>query len=153
LKRPGPLYSFREKNRGEAPYGGIFMYEQKLENCKICGKVFLYHGGIVVCDACKKDLDDIYTRAREILRNKKTTEEFDSIALAEKIGVDPIYIHILVEGGYFERDGFELDNSSSTRKNLARQFEAELKKKKTGALGKKPSSGGMFFEERRKKDN
>ncbi len=128
------------------------MNAQKLENCKICGKVFLYHGGIVVCDTCKQDLDDIYVRAREVLRNKKATEEFDSIALAGEIDVDPIYIHILVEGGYFERDGFELDGSTSARKNLAREFEAELKKKKSGSSGEKPSSRGMFLEERLKKD-
>jgi uncharacterized Zn finger protein (UPF0148 family) len=129
------------------------MNAQKLENCKICGKVFLYHGGIVVCDTCKQDLDDIYARAREILRNKKPTEDFDSIALAEEIGVDPIYIHILVEGGYFERDGFELDDSTSARRNLAREFEAELNRKKRGDSGKKPSSRGMFLDERRRKDN
>jgi len=128
------------------------MNAKKLENCKICGKVFLYRGGIVVCDTCKEDLDDIYVRAREVLRNKKTTEEFDSIALAGEIDVDPIYIHILVEGGYFERDGFELDGSTSARKNLARQFEAELKKKKPRSSGEKPASRGMFLEERLKKD-
>lgn len=129
------------------------MNAQKLENCKICGKVFLYHGGIVVCDKCKQDLDDIYARAREILRNKKTTEEFDSIALAEEIGVDPIYIHILVEGGYFERDGFELDDSTSARRSLAREFEAELNKKKPGAPEKKSSSRGMFLDERRRRND
>ncbi|MFP4481833.1 MAG: hypothetical protein ACLFN0_03455 [Thermovirgaceae bacterium] len=128
------------------------MHVRKLENCKICGKVFLYHGGIVVCDKCKRDLDDIYAKAREILRNKKTTEEFDSIALAEEIGVDPIYIHILVEGGYFERDGFELDNSASARRNLAREIEAELNKKKPKTSENKPSSRGMFLDERRRKD-
>lgn len=128
------------------------MNARELKNCRICGKVFLHHGGIVVCEECRKDLDDIYIKARDILREKKDSEEFDSIRLAEAVGVDPIYIHILVEGGYFERDGFDLDGTVSTRKSLARSFEAELNRKKRGDQGKKPPSRGMFYDERRDKD-
>ncbi|KUK59031.1 MAG: Uncharacterized protein XD80_0413 [Synergistales bacterium 53_16] len=125
---------------------------RELKNCRICGKVHLHHGGIVVCEVCRKDLDDIYIKARDILRDKRNAEEFDSIRLAEEIGVDPIYIHILVEGGYFERDGFDLDGTVSARKNLARSFEAELNKKKRNDHEKKTSSRGMFYDERRDKD-
>ncbi|HPD97500.1 MAG TPA: hypothetical protein PLP89_04155 [Synergistales bacterium] len=123
---------------------------QNLRNCRICGKLYTHFRGPDACDSCKKNLDEVYHRAREVLRDAEPGQEYDNISLAEKLDVEPVMIHILAEEGLFERDGLHLSGGED-RKALAREFEMELRKKEQEKIEKKDSTGGMFMDIRRGK--
>ena len=42
-----------------------------VKNCKDCGRLFNYIGGIRLCAACKKKLDDKFVEVKEYIRNNK----------------------------------------------------------------------------------
>jgi len=123
---------------------------QNLRNCRICGKLFTHFRGPDACDSCKVKLDEVYHRAREVLRDAEPGQEYDNISLAEKLDVETVMIHILAEEGLFERDGLRLSGGDE-RKALAMEFEMELRKKEQEKSEKKAGPGGMFMDKRRGK--
>lgn len=119
-----------------------------LRNCRICGNVYMHINGPQLCQNCRDVLDNIYFRARDEIRDASAGEKFDSLKLAEKLNVDPLYIQILVEEGLFDKEEIGIENASS-RKNLADQFAQELMKMQGKNLSEKTSPGKMFIDERR----
>jgi hypothetical protein len=114
--------------------------------------LYTHFRGPDACDSCKKNLDEVYHRARDVLRDAEPGQEYDNISLAEKLDVEPVMIHILAEEGLFERDGLHLSGGED-RKALAMEFEKELRKREQEKSERKASSGGMFMDMRRgKKD-
>jgi flagellar operon protein (TIGR03826 family) len=46
----------------------------EVRNCRLCGKLFNYIGGIPVCPACKEELEKKYNQVKEYIReNQKAT--------------------------------------------------------------------------------
>jgi len=125
---------------------------QNLRNCRICGKLYTYFRGPDACEGCRVKLDEVYHRARTILREAGPEKEYDNNTLAEELGVEPVMIHILAEEGLFERDGFSLGGDPE-RKKLAKEFEAELKRKEEEKALRRAPAGGMFMDIRRDKKN
>ena len=128
-----------------------------LENCRICGKTFSYIGGPKVCEACRKELDRIYFEARNVLLNSSKDEQLDAISLAERVGVDPIYIYILAEEGLFEREAPWLGKGKEAegeRERLLKEFTREiesLKKSSAKDVNNDANSSGMFVVSRKKR--
>lgn len=126
---------------------------QNLKNCRICGKLFTHFRGPEACDDCRVKLDEVYQKARTILREAGPDEEYDNIRLADELGVEKVLIHILAEEGLFERDGQYMGGEDSERKRLAKEFEAELKRKEDEKSSMRAPCGSMFMDVRRKKNS
>jgi len=120
-----------------------------INNCRICGKVFLHITGPLLCETCREELERIYFLARDEVRKSSPGETIDSFNLSDRLNVDPIYIQIIIEEGLLEQEGYSFGNPDS-RRSLAREFESELKdmsrRKDTSR-----NSGGMFLNERHSK--
>lgn len=43
----------------------------EVRNCKFCGKLFNYIGGIPVCAGCKEELEKKYIQVKEFVRNNR----------------------------------------------------------------------------------
>lgn len=125
------------------------MVGNSINNCRICGKVFLHITGPLLCETCKEELERIYFLARDEVRKKSPGETIDSLNLSDRLDVDPVYIQIIIEEGLLEQEGYSSGNPDS-RRSLAREFESELKdmsKRKDTSR----NSGGMFLNERHSK--
>ena len=44
-----------------------------VRNCRKCGKVFNYIGGVPICPACKEKLEEDFQKAKEYIRNNPDT--------------------------------------------------------------------------------
>ncbi|GAB6281151.1 MAG: hypothetical protein STSR0007_13310 [Thermovirga sp.] len=126
---------------------------QNLKNCRICGKLYTHFRGPEACDDCRIQLEEVYKKARTILREAGPDEEYDNIRLADELGVEKVLIHILAEEGLFERDGIFFGGENAERKKLAKEFEAELKRKEDEKSARKVPGGSMFMDIRRKKND
>lgn len=40
-----------------------------VKNCRVCGKLFNYIGGVVMCPKCSKELDDKFSTVKEYIYN------------------------------------------------------------------------------------
>lgn len=121
-----------------------------LENCRICGKAFTYIRGPKVCEACREELDRIYFEARNVLLDSPEGEQLDAVSLAEKLGVEPIYIYILAEEGFFEREAPWLGKGSGERAKLLKEFTKEIERLKENP-SKDVDGSGMFIVDRKKR--
>jgi len=121
-----------------------------LENCRICGKAFSYTKGPKVCEACREELERIFFKARNVLLNSPESEQLDVVSLAEKLGVEPIYVYILAEEGLLEREAQWPRKGGEERERLLREFNEEIKKLKENP-SKDLGGGGMFIIDRKER--
>ncbi len=126
--------------------------ENSLRNCRICGKVYLHLNGPQICTGCRDDLDEIYFRARDEIRNTPPGERLDSLKLSERLDVDHVYIRILAEEGLFEQEETSSEYTTS-RRDLADQFASELRKIEQRGAPEDSNPGRMFIGERRERKN
>jgi len=123
-----------------------------LDNCRICGELYIGSGTLRLCEKCRRKLDEIHARARRKLREGKAHGHLSSLDLAETLGEDPRFIQILVEEGLLERREGDSSAENLNRARLAAEFSEELRRLK-GLGEKNPVSGeGMFFNRRRQRE-
>lgn len=122
----------------------LFCMQDSLRNCRVCGKLYMHISGPQLCQSCREELEDIYFRAREEIRNAPPGKGFDKLEISEKLGVDPVYIQIMVEEGLFDQ---EIDSGERiSRAELADQFAAELDKMRKH--GSSRSGSAMHVDKR-----
>lgn len=117
--------------------------------CDRCSKLF-GSPGPRICPACSKELDAIYKRAREYLRDHDR-ERLNVRELAEAIGEEAADLDLLVSMGrlrlFDEDDGV---TGSGDREKLLQDFQKSLNK---GKGSQKGQSSSLYVAERyRKKD-
>lgn len=98
-----------------------------LVTCRLCGRLFTASRG-KMCSACLSDLDDLYPKVREFLRDH-SKESFNVEQIAEGLDIDIRQVQALVELGYLDRDlGREgaAENERRRKEDLARQLQASL---------------------------
>ena len=126
-----------------------------LLTCKLCGKIFTSSGGRT-CPSCLKELDALYPKVREYLRDNPKAE-FNVDTLSEELNADIRYIQALTDMGYLDRDlDSRVDGAAASRQKLAKEFEDSLKQMRQAAstreLGKNAASyGEQRYGERNKK--
>ncbi|MFA0888253.1 MAG: hypothetical protein ACC613_04035 [Synergistales bacterium] len=125
----------------------------RLENCRVCGEVFISSGGIRLCEKCRARLEAIHLRARRLLRKGHAEGAMTSLALAEALGEDPVFIRILVEEGLLEREEGGACPEASNRARLAAEFASELRRLGAGEDGRASRAEGMFFNRRRQQQS
>ncbi len=126
--------------------------KDSLKNCRICGKIYMHVRGPRVCPECKDELNEIYFRARNEIRNASPGEKLDSLKLSERLDVDLLYIRILAEEGLFE-EVEKLSEETVYRRDLADQFASELRKMEQRGSCENSKPNEMFIDERRKRKN
>ena len=115
-----------------------------LLTCKMCGKVFTSPGGRT-CPACLKELDELYPKVREYLRDNPKTE-FNVDTLSEAMGTDIRAVQALADMGYLDRDlGRRVDSGAESRQKLAKEFENSLKQMQQASARE---SGTTYGEQR-----
>lgn len=98
----------------------------EMTKCILCGKVF-GSTGKKTCSACRKQMDVLYEKARNYLRDHPK-EELDAQKLAVAIEEDPQMIRLLIEEGRFIKgDSKDGDDESAEEKKKQRLLE-ELQK-------------------------
>ena len=118
--------------------------QDSLRNCRVCGKLYMHISGPQLCQNCREELEDIYFRARDEIRNAPPGKGFDKLEISEKLGVDPVYIQIMVEEGLFDQ---EIDSDERiSRAELAEQFATELDKMRER---RSSGSGSIMHVDRR----
>jgi hypothetical protein len=95
-----------------------------LITCKLCGKVFTSNSG-KVCPQCLEELDDLYPRVREFLRDH-ASQEYNAEELAEEVGVDIRYIQALIDLKYIERNVSSEEEEQKKRERLLKEFQKNL---------------------------
>jgi len=124
----------------------------RLENCRVCGDVFIASGRLLLCEKCRLKLDEVHAKARRKLREGKADVPLSSLELAEALGVDPLFIQILVEEGLLERREGDPSLDRSGRSRLAAEFSSELRRLNgQDEKGQTPAEG-MFFNRRRRQE-
>ena len=99
----------------------------EIMTCGFCGKVFSA-AGVKACASCRKELEDVYQKARTYLR-----DHFDSNIgpdeLAKALDVDPAMIQFLKSEGRFSMSDEEvLDIDDDTkRRELLKEFQNSIK--------------------------
>ena len=123
-----------------------------LLTCKLCGKVFTSPGGRT-CPECLKDLDDLYPKVREYLRDNPK-EEFNVETLSAAMDVDVRRVQALADMGYLDRDlNKRLDSNAENRQKLAKEFEDTLNQMKQASAQRDSNKtyGEQRYGERYKK--
>lgn len=87
----------------------------EMTKCILCGKVF-GSSGKKACSACRKEMDAIYEKARNYLRDHPK-EELDAQKLAVVMDVDPQMIRLLIEEGRFVKDNPADDNKEDLKED------------------------------------
>lgn len=123
----------------------------KLDNCRICGEVFIGSGSPRLCEKCRRKLEEIHARARRKLRETRMQGHLSSLDLAEALGEDPVFIQILVEEGLLQRGERDPFPDGLERARLAAEFHEELRRLKGMGEKSQDSGEGMFFNRRRQK--
>ena len=100
-----------------------------LVTCKVCGRLFDSSKGRV-CPQCLQELDDLYPKVREFIRDSRGTE-FSVDSLAEGMGVDVLKIQLLVDLRYLDRDvpsiSSEGDDEQRKKEQLLQQLQESIK--------------------------
>ncbi len=111
-----------------------------LITCKLCGRLFSANRG-KMCSTCLDDLDDLYPKVREFLRDH-SKEAFNVEGIAEGMDIDIRQVQALVELGYLDRDvGNDGggDEDRRRKEELARQLQASL----DSSLSSRPSESAV----------
>lgn len=61
----------------------------EVKNCKLCGKLFNYIGGVPVCPGCKEELEKKYTQVKEYVRDNRKASMYE-IAEANEVTIQQI---------------------------------------------------------------
>ena len=125
-----------------------------LLSCRLCGKVFSSAGGRT-CTMCLAQLDNLYPRVREYLRDNPKIG-FNIETLSEEMNEDVRYIQALVDMGYLDRDaGKYVSEEALNRQKLAKELEGSLKQMRDSAINvhdpKTVSYGQQRYGEKLKK--
>ena len=99
----------------------------EMTKCMLCGKVF-GSSGKKACSACRKEMDAIYEKARNYLRDHPK-EELDAQKLAVVMEVDPQMIRLLIEEGRFVKES-PADDNKEDLKNDSAELSDESKKQR-----------------------
>ena len=49
----------------------------EVRNCKLCGRLFNYIGGVPVCAACKEELEKKYVQVKEYVRDNRSATMYE----------------------------------------------------------------------------
>lgn len=60
-----------------------------VKNCKLCGKLFNYIGGMPVCPSCKEELEKKYIQVKEFVRDNRRATMYE-IAEANEVTIQQI---------------------------------------------------------------
>ena len=119
-----------------------------LLTCKLCGKVFSSSGGRT-CPECLKDLDELYPRVREYLRDNPKVE-FNVNTLADTLNTDIRYVQALTDMGYLDRDLKRLGGGAAdSRQKLAQEFENTLNQMKQAKASRDSGRNAASYGEQR----
>ncbi|MBP9957824.1 MAG: hypothetical protein KBF14_05165, partial [Synergistaceae bacterium] len=99
----------------------------EMTKCILCGKVF-GSAGKKACSSCRKEMDTLYEKARNYLRDHPK-EELDAQKLAVVMDVDPQWIRLLIEEGRFVKD-HPADDSKEDLKDDSAELSDERKKQR-----------------------
>ena len=98
----------------------------EMTKCILCGKVF-GSAGKKACSSCRKEMDTLYEKARNYLRDHPK-EELDAQKLAVAIEEAPQMIRLLIDEGRFVKgDSKDSSDESAEEKKKQRLLE-ELQK-------------------------
>lgn len=98
----------------------------EMTKCTLCNKIF-GSTGKKTCSACGKQLDELYEKARNYLRDNPK-EELDAQRLAKAIEENPRMIHILIEEGRFIKGHPQDDGDDSAEEKKKQRLLEELQK-------------------------
>ena len=105
----------------------IEVTRMEMTKCILCGKVF-GSAGKKACSSCRKEMDTLYEKARNYLRDHPK-EELDAQKLAVVMDVDPQWIRLLIEEGRFVKD-HPADDSKEGLKDDSAELSDERKKQR-----------------------
>jgi len=61
----------------------------EVRNCKLCGKLFNYIGGMPVCAACKEELEEKYIQVKQFVRDNRRATMYE-ISEANDVSIQQI---------------------------------------------------------------
>lgn len=125
-----------------------------VRNCKNCGRLFNYYGGIPICKACKDQMEDKFQQVKEYLRENPNTP-IQVVSEDNEVSVKQIKQWVREERLTFSEDspiGIDCEGCGATiktgrfcekcRSKMQNEFSSMIRKKPEPAKPARPNRDG-----------